>query len=187
MPAGYIENYLKSGKKKVIDTPGRIVATKSKTGQLIPVLLEVKEFEFQGERHFIGVMSKQQQIVEEKSHLETCRQITSILLFPIVLVDQSMIIQSANSAFSETMGFEMIELIDQTVDILFNDDKVMNLLKKFTEEKKENELVGNKNSTKVLCRNNAGKLKVLYLTVNYKPGNDESEGLFMLLFNQDKI
>ena len=187
MPAGYVDNYLKSGKKKVIDTPGRIVATKSKTGELVPVLLEAKEFEFQGERHFIGIMSKQQQIVEEKSHLEICRQIISNLLMPIVIVDKNLNFQGINTALTEVLGYDFSELINQQVDYIFNDDFVLKMLQKFLEEKSPNELVGKKSSTKILCRNSSGKLKILYLSINYKRGGDESEGLFLLMFNQDKI
>eukprot|EP01091_Cochliopodium_minus_P004016 TRINITY_DN1393_c0_g1_i1.p1 TRINITY_DN1393_c0_g1~~TRINITY_DN1393_c0_g1_i1.p1 ORF type:complete len:523 (+),score=157.22 TRINITY_DN1393_c0_g1_i1:293-1861(+) len=183
---GYVLNYCKSGKKKIIDSPGRIVATKSKSGELVPVQLEVKEFDFEGERHFIGVMSKKQQLIEEKSHLETCRQIISNLLMPIILVDDNLTIQGINAALTEYLGYELFDLLEQNMETIFNTDFVSKKMKQFLDEKSNNELVGNKSSSKVVCKSNVSKLKIFFLTVTYKVSDSEG-GLFILMLNQEKI
>jgi PAS domain S-box-containing protein len=68
---GYIDAYLKTGEKKIIDT-GREIAAKKKDGTVFPARLAVSEVFIDGKRVFTGQLSdlsieKRAQIAEEKS------------------------------------------------------------------------------------------------------------------------
>jgi two-component system sensor kinase FixL len=51
----YIDHYLATGEKKIIGI-GRAVSARRRDGQLVPVHLSVGEFEFDGQRHFTGII-----------------------------------------------------------------------------------------------------------------------------------
>ena len=68
---GYIENYLKSGKGKILGVRERQLQGRRKDGALVPLELNVAEFLFGGERKFIGTM---RDITERKKAEEEARR-----------------------------------------------------------------------------------------------------------------
>ena len=63
---GYIANYLRTGKAKIIGTSGRAVLGLHKNGLPLPVSLNIGEFTLQDKRFFTGVMSD----ISEKHRFE---------------------------------------------------------------------------------------------------------------------
>ena len=78
---GYLENYIKTGVKKIIGT-GREMDAGHKDGRRIPIRLTVSELELDGARHFLGILhdltldKKRQAELQRAQKMEAVGQLT---------------------------------------------------------------------------------------------------------------
>lgn len=118
----YVQNYIKSGKAKVIGRGFRTVVAQRKDGSVVAVELAVDEVSLDGVRHFVGVMTevhKTQQ--EQRSLLQDTRGVVNSLSVPAVVIDKKGIIQAFNAKAESMLGFSMVDVLGEKVNMLMNE------------------------------------------------------------------
>ena len=118
---GYLSAYLNTGERKIIGI-GREVSGLRKDGTTFPANLSVSEFFVDAEKKYAGFV---QDISARKKAEETLlegesriRAILDTTLDAIITIDDSGIIQSANSAVQTLFGYTAEEIVGQNVSIL---------------------------------------------------------------------
>lgn len=123
---GYISNYLKTGKAKILGVGPREVMGKHKDGSQIPLELAIGEMEYEGDRKFIGALRD----VTERRQLERTLFLRSRALEAsssgIIITDASEpdnpIIYS-NPAFTRITGYAAEEAAGRNCRFLQADDR----------------------------------------------------------------
>ena len=183
---GYIRNYLKAGKSNIIGSDGRLVAAKSGKGSLIPILLEVSELIMEGNRFFVGVMSRQEKVAKKKTVLEEARDVINNLLVPAIIIDQTGIIQALNDECTDMLGYELNDVVGENISMMMNDNdakKHDGYLEKYLKTG-ETSVIDKKR--KVIAKTKEGKLKSVILSVTEKSDvNDEKIFLGIVLPSKD--
>lgn len=121
---GYLANYLRTRKRKVIGI-GREVTGLRKDGTLFPMELSVSEIEWCGRRHFLGTVrdvTQQKRAEEALRNSETrMRAIVDTAVDAIVTIDAKGIVKSFNPAAQKLFGYSAHEVIGENVSMLMPD------------------------------------------------------------------
>ena len=121
--ASYLQNYLKSGKPKIIGKGARTVVAQRKDGSVLAVDLSVDEVSLGGVRHFIGVMkesAKEQE--EQRSILQDTRGVVNSLSVAAVVIDKTGVIQAFNATAEALLGYSMVDVLGEKVQTIMNDN-----------------------------------------------------------------
>jgi two-component system sensor kinase FixL len=117
----YLENYLRTGQKKIIGI-GREVVGCRKDGSVFPMDLSVGEAHDGGEPIFVGIIRdisdrKAAELAQRESELRL-RSILDTVPDAIVVIDARGIIQSFSLAAERLFGFEAAEVVGRNVRLL---------------------------------------------------------------------
>ena len=118
---GYIANYLRTGRKRIIGI-GREVVGRRKDGSVFPMDLSVGEARDGDEPIFVGIIRditdrKAAQLAQRESALRL-RSILDTVPDAIVVIDTKGVIQSFSPAAERLFGYRGGEVIDQNVKLL---------------------------------------------------------------------
>jgi two-component system sensor kinase FixL len=118
---GYLQNYLRTGIKKIIGI-GREVVGKRKDGSTFPMDLAVSEVQLEGRRLFTGIVRditsrKEAEHALLDSEART-RAVLAAAVDAIITIDQRGIIDSMNPASEKLFGYTAAEMIGKNVNML---------------------------------------------------------------------
>lgn len=118
---GYLANYLRTGRKKIIGI-GREMAGRRKDGSVFPMDLLVGEAHAAGETIFVGIIRdisqrKAAEYAQRQSELRL-RSILDTVPDAIIVIDERGIIQSFSPAAERLFGFAEDEVAGENVDLL---------------------------------------------------------------------
>lgn len=117
----YLENYLKTGNRKIIGS-GREVEVKTKEGEIIPIHLSVSEAFVNNEKIFVGIardISELKKIQDQFKHNELrTKSILDNAVDAIITIDQNGIIQYANPSTKTLFGYDLEEITGENVKYL---------------------------------------------------------------------
>ena len=117
----YIENYLRTGKAKIIGI-GREVVGRRKDGMSFPMELAISEFRLRDERYFTGIVRD----ITERKHAEEelrraeerMRSVVDHVVDGIITIDERGRIQTLNPAATNIFGYTTEEVLGENVKIL---------------------------------------------------------------------
>lgn len=117
----YLENYLRTGQKKIIGI-GREVVGRRKNGSVFPMDLSVGEAHDGREPIFVGIIRditdrKAAELAQRESELRL-RSILDTVPDAIVVIDARGIIQSFSPAAERLFGYENAEVVGHNVHVL---------------------------------------------------------------------
>lgn len=119
---GYLERYLKTGVKRVVDTT-RIVTAKKRNGTEFPANITVREIQMDGvERTFVGFLRNLTQEIEDEASGRINFKIMGMMMTPLVVIDEAGTIEEANASLLETFGYEAEELLGSNVSRLMPEE-----------------------------------------------------------------
>jgi two-component system, LuxR family, sensor kinase FixL len=118
---GYLANYLRTGRKKIIGI-GREVAGRRKDGSVFPMDLLVGEARTDGEPIFVGVIRdisqrKAAEHAQRQSELRL-RSILDTVPDAIIVIDERGRIQSFSGAAERLFGYAEAEIVGKNVNLL---------------------------------------------------------------------
>eukprot|EP00756_Hemistasia_phaeocysticola_P016897 Hpha_TRINITY_DN15503_c5_g1::TRINITY_DN15503_c5_g1_i1::g.104631::m.104631 len=117
----FLDAYMKTGIKHVIDTERRVTAMNS-DGQEFPFLLKVKELIMDGEKIFVGYAEDLRAEEEMSLYLKIGSVIESMIKAAIISIDHVGIIQSFNETASDMFEFSESEVIGRNCKILMPEE-----------------------------------------------------------------
>jgi two-component system, LuxR family, sensor kinase FixL len=117
----YLENYLRTGEKKIIGI-GREVVGRRKDGSVFPMDLSVGEARDEGEPIFVGIIRditdrKAAELAQRESELRL-RSILDTVPDAIVVIDARGVIQSFSPAAEQLFGYKSTEVVGRNVNVL---------------------------------------------------------------------
>eukprot|EP01065_Artemidia_motanka_P052929 TRINITY_DN9687_c0_g1_i1.p1 TRINITY_DN9687_c0_g1~~TRINITY_DN9687_c0_g1_i1.p1 ORF type:complete len:3619 (+),score=1022.79 TRINITY_DN9687_c0_g1_i1:109-10965(+) len=113
----YLANYLKTGKKKVIDMQNMLEGMRS-TGEAVPVEVCVRELLSEGRRRYIGYARDCRPEKEAKQLQRLADFVNDISPVSILAINTTGTILKANSRASEFLGYPASELIGMPIENL---------------------------------------------------------------------
>lgn len=118
----YLQNYLKSGKAKLIGKGARQVVGRRKDGSVVAIDLSLDEISLDGVRHFVGFLRESSKVAESESRsiLQDTRGVVNSLSVPGIVIDRNGIIQAFNSAAESLLGYTMADVLGENVRMLMN-------------------------------------------------------------------
>lgn len=118
----FIQNYLKSGKAKLIGRGSRQVVARRKDGSVVAIDLSVDEISLDGVRHFVGFMKESSKTNESDNRnvLQDTRGVVNSLSVPSIVIDKKGIIQAFNTAAEILLGYTMADVLGENVRMLMN-------------------------------------------------------------------
>ncbi|MDB5336652.1 MAG: Histidine kinase [Planctomycetaceae bacterium] len=118
---GYLQNYLRTGVKKIIGI-GREVIGLRKDGTQFPMDLAVSEVQLEGRRLFTGIVRDISSRKEAEHALldseARTRAVLNAAVDAIITIDERGIIESMNPASEKLFGYVSTEMIGQNVNML---------------------------------------------------------------------
>jgi protein phosphatase PTC1 len=121
--SSYLANYMRSGQGKIIGRGARTVLALRKDGSTLAVEISVDEASLDGDRHFLGVLAEvSQQQDSQQSILQETRGVINSLAMPAVVIDRTGIIQAFNNMAEGLLGYSMVDVLGEKVQMLMNDD-----------------------------------------------------------------
>eukprot|EP01065_Artemidia_motanka_P043520 TRINITY_DN6045_c1_g1_i1.p1 TRINITY_DN6045_c1_g1~~TRINITY_DN6045_c1_g1_i1.p1 ORF type:complete len:3493 (+),score=1062.71 TRINITY_DN6045_c1_g1_i1:62-10540(+) len=121
--AGYLQRYLTTGVKRVVDTTRRVTA-KRKDGATFELELLVKEIKTEGYHLFIGYLKDLTQENELKLLLRVSVGVTELLDNPLITTTAKGVVKTFNQAATEMFNFSPAEILGKNVRILMPEDAV---------------------------------------------------------------
>lgn len=119
----YIDNYHKTGQKKIIGI-GREVEGRKKNGSIFPFFLSITEVKIDGRLFFIGIIHDMSLYKEmEAAQLSSSRMLKAIFdtaVDGIVTTNKKGVITMANTAVATLFGYGLEELIGENVSVLMS-------------------------------------------------------------------
>jgi PAS domain S-box-containing protein len=121
---GYLENYLRTGKAKIIGI-GREVLGRRKDGVIFPMELAISEFKLREQRYFTGIVrdiTERKQAEEELRRAEErMRSVVDHVIDAIITIDERGSIRSFNRAATTIFGYSAEEVLGENVKMLMPD------------------------------------------------------------------
>ncbi|CUG33156.1 methyl-accepting chemotaxis protein, putative [Bodo saltans] len=118
----YLDRYLKTGVKRVVDQT-RIVTAKKRDGTEFPASITVREIIMEGvERTFVGFLRNLTNEIQDESSGRVNFKIMGMMMTPLVVIDEIGTIEEANQSLLETFGYESEELLGSNVSSLMPEE-----------------------------------------------------------------
>lgn len=118
----FLERYMQTGVKRVIDT-SRVVTAKKRNGDTFTAEITVREIRIEGaERTFVGFLRDLTQDLLDEASGRLNAKIMSMMMTPLVVINEQGTIEEANSALRESFGWNEQELLGNNVNILMPED-----------------------------------------------------------------
>jgi PAS domain S-box-containing protein len=118
---GYIANYLRTGKAKIIGI-GREVVGRRKDGGTFPMELAISEFRLDEQRYFTGIVrditQRKQAEAELRDAEERMRSVVNHVVDGIITIDEHGHIASFNPAAEKIFGYSRAEVMGSNVKML---------------------------------------------------------------------
>lgn len=118
---GYLENYRRTAKPKIIGS-GREVTALRKTGERIPIHLSVSEAYVVGRRVFVGTCRDISELVRARAEVDAARLRSDAVLDTaadgILTIDAQGQVQSFNKAAERLFGYSKEEMLGENVNRL---------------------------------------------------------------------
>eukprot|EP00756_Hemistasia_phaeocysticola_P016898 Hpha_TRINITY_DN15503_c5_g2::TRINITY_DN15503_c5_g2_i1::g.104637::m.104637 len=117
----YLDTYMKTGVKHVVDSERRVTAVNS-DGEEFPFMLKIKELTVDGERLFIGYAEDLRAEEEMAFYLRIGSTIESMIDSAVISIDHNGIIQTFNEAACAIFEFTETEVIGRNCKILMPEE-----------------------------------------------------------------
>eukprot|EP01091_Cochliopodium_minus_P002632 TRINITY_DN1247_c0_g1_i1.p1 TRINITY_DN1247_c0_g1~~TRINITY_DN1247_c0_g1_i1.p1 ORF type:complete len:478 (+),score=145.80 TRINITY_DN1247_c0_g1_i1:111-1544(+) len=188
-----LNTFIKTGDKEIFEEC-KTISCITKMGKIIKANVEVSETSDDNERCFFVTFNKHENAPREEGILEQSREMIENLMVASVLLDQEGNIQGLNNTFTETLGYELHDLVGEELSSFicnktngFNAGSSPNesssFLKHFVSchhDDTSGNLVKIK-GVNVLTKDRDGKLKSLSISLSERRGSD-SQKVYVAIF-----
>jgi PAS domain S-box-containing protein len=114
----YLERYMSTGIKRVVDTTRQVTAQK-RNGDQFPCEITVREVRVEGsERSFVGFIRNLSQQHADEASAKTNSKIMDLMTTPLIVISDIGTIEEANPAAADTFGYKQQALIGGNIKML---------------------------------------------------------------------
>ena len=118
---GYIQRYLADGIKRVVGTTRNVMAV-SKSGVLIPVKLQIFEFQSELSHLFIGFVEDQSEVRQLSINSQIGDVILELSPTPLITINEKGIVLKFNGAAESRFSFSAEHVVGKNIRILMPDE-----------------------------------------------------------------
>lgn len=118
----YLQKYLKTGKKTILDHDRQVVAQR-KDGSQFPALITVKEVRELGmERVFVGFVRELTKEIQHAQATKSNENIMRLIPTPLIVINPSGTVESINSSVTSVLGYEEADLVGENVKLIMQQE-----------------------------------------------------------------
>eukprot|EP01095_Lingulamoeba_sp_RSL-Kostka_P005522 TRINITY_DN1686_c0_g1_i1.p1 TRINITY_DN1686_c0_g1~~TRINITY_DN1686_c0_g1_i1.p1 ORF type:complete len:382 (+),score=120.46 TRINITY_DN1686_c0_g1_i1:736-1881(+) len=181
----YINNYLRTGRAKVIGINREVIIEKE-DGCITAVNLYLEEkIDKNNNKVFVGVITKRKVIKskKKKSFLKQERERINMITVPAIITDSEGIIQAYNQDASDFFGYNMVDVLGKNISLLCGGDHKNNhdqYIKSYLDTGVA-KIIGKPRDVPVLCSD--GNEKMANLSVTERRDKDTNKIFFVGMFH----